>query len=341
RYRGLGLYYHGFASFLLKDYLAAGRSLNQLTPFTDPVYGTHARYLLARIHHLDDERAEAAGHYAGVVAEYAKQKQAAAEPLKRPDQLKNDPEEKARLEALVREVPPDHVARANFYLAVLQYEGGRFADALPRLAVFVQQHPTSPLAVEARLRQGFCQVQLRQFADAVRTLQPVAEKEPALADQARLWTGKAQAGAADPNNPNYAQALKPALDTLTAAAAKAQQLMATDPSAKGRRAEILLELGDTQQLAKQYKEAAATYGQILKEESLPQRAEEVVQRQATALHLAGDYAESDKVCALFQQKYPKSPLLPAVLFRHAENAYFASLAAEKNPNLPDRAEELA
>ena len=40
-----------------------------------------------------------------------------------------------------------------------------------------------------------------------------------------------------------------------------------------------------------------------------------MQRQATALHLAGDYAESDQVCAAFQQKFPKSPLLPDVLFR--------------------------
>src|SRR5262249_47434666 len=31
RYRGLGLYYHGFASFLREDYNAAGRSLNMLT----------------------------------------------------------------------------------------------------------------------------------------------------------------------------------------------------------------------------------------------------------------------------------------------------------------------
>src|SRR5262245_46613703 len=31
RYRGLGMYYHGFASFLLKDYRTAARSLGLLT----------------------------------------------------------------------------------------------------------------------------------------------------------------------------------------------------------------------------------------------------------------------------------------------------------------------
>src|SRR5438034_1376296 len=46
-YRDLALYFHGLASFLVKDYVTAGRSLNRLTPFHDPAYGTHARYLLA------------------------------------------------------------------------------------------------------------------------------------------------------------------------------------------------------------------------------------------------------------------------------------------------------
>ena len=100
-------------------------------------------------------------------------------------------------------------------------------------------------------------------------------------------------------------------------------------------------MADVQQLARQFKEAVNTYNQLLNEKALPEREEEMVQRQATALHLAGDYAESDRVCTAFRQKYPRSPLLPEILFRHAENAYFTALAAEKNPNLPDRASTLA
>src|SRR5262249_22149601 len=111
--------------------------------------------------------------------------------------------------------------------------------------------------------------------------------------------------------------------------------------AKVRRGEILAELADIQQLAKQYKEAAADYLQILNEKLLPQREEELTLSLATAYHLAGDYSKSDDVCVRFRDTFPKSVLLPAVLFRHAENAYFAMLQAEKMPNPQDRARETA
>jgi TolA-binding protein len=341
KYRGLGLYYHGSAAFLQKDYQTAGRSLGQLAPYDDPVHGTHARYLMARVHHAQDERAEASVDYEAVAADYAKQKAAAIEALKQPDKFKNDPDEKARLEALVKDPPPDHVARALFYLGTLQYEDGKFAEALTKLGEFVKQFPNSPLAAEAQLRQGFCQVQLKQFAEAPKILQPLADKYPNLADQALLWIAKAQVGAADPGNPQqHEQSLKAAVDTFRKAADKAQQLTNTDPEAKARKGDILLELGDAQQMLRQYKEAAATYNQFLNEKLLPARDEEALQRQAAALHLAGDYVESDKVCVRFAQTYPKSTLLPSVQFRAAENAYFTALAAEKNPNFPNKPTEL-
>jgi TolA-binding protein len=337
RSRVLGLYYQGFACFLLKDYLAAGRSLNLLTPFADPVFGTHARYLLARVHHAAGERAEAALHYEKVLADYEKQKQAANESLKQPDRFKNDPQEKTRLEQLVRGPAPDHVARATFFLGVMQYEDGKFGEAITQLNAFRQHAPQSPLAAEAQLRVGFCQVQLRQFAEAQKTLQPLVDKEPRLADQALLWIAKAQAGAADPaNRPAYEQALKSSLDTLRKAADRANQAANNDPAAKTRRSDILLEIADTQLTLGQAKEAVAVYNQILNDKLLSAREEEVMQHLVTALHQAGDYNEADKMCQRFQERFPKSVLLPAVLFRHAENAYFSAHAAAMLPNADDR-----
>ena len=45
--------------------LAAGRALGELAPFDNPAIGLHARYLLARTHHLANRRPEAAAQVSG------------------------------------------------------------------------------------------------------------------------------------------------------------------------------------------------------------------------------------------------------------------------------------
>lgn len=340
RYRPLGLYYHGFACFLLGELNNAGRSLSMLEPFNDPIFGTHARYLLARVHHLSDERAEAGNHYQAVLNDHAKQKAQGIEALKQPQQL--SPDDRARIEVLVKGPSPDHVARSTFYLGVLQYEAGRFADAQANFATFPKMYPDSPLLLDALLRQGFSQVQTKDFNGAIQALTVIVQKEPRLADQALLWIGKAQAGTGDPSKPEqYNQALGASLNTLKQAADRAQQMLSTDPDAKTRKGEILVELADTQQLLKQYKEAAATYDVVLNEKLLAPRDEELLLRRIVALQLAGDHPGCDQNVARFQQAFPKSPLMPAALFRFAENAYFQSLAAEKIPDVNARVKEVA
>jgi TolA-binding protein len=336
RYRTLGRYYHGYASLLLKDIVTAQKSLSLLAPFQDTAFGGHARYLLARAHHLADERTEAAAHYEGTIADYQKHKADAINLIKQVERFKNDPEERDRLVGLIRNPAPDHVLRAGMYLGILQYEAGKFGEALTRFQEFVKQAPQSPLRGPAELRIGFCQVQLKQYADAIKTLAPLVDRDPRMADQVLFWIGKAQAGAAP--NP---QALQAALNTLRQAAARAQALAGQDPEALARRAEILLELADQLQHALQYKEAVTLYTQLVNEKALPDRQEEQAQRLCSALHLAGDYAESDRACERFQQTYPQSTLLPAVLFAYAENSYFRIGAAEKIADAGQRTKELA
>jgi TolA-binding protein len=342
RYRSLALYHHGFASFLLGDRMAAGKSLNSLAPFTDPEFATHARYLLARTHHQTGERAEAQLHYEAVIAEHDKKKKDAAAALGNPEPLKNDPEEKRRLEQLANGPLPEHVARAHFFLAVLLYENERFAEALPRFQAYVQQFPTSPFATEAQLRQGFCQVQLRQWDEALKVLQPLVDKDARLNDQALFWIGKAQVGKADPANAAaFEQAISTAIPTFQRAADRSNQLVATDPSAKQRRGEALVEMADAWQRIKKYREATGIYTQVLNEKLLPlAREEEVATSLCAAWQLAPDYNQADQACLKFRDTYPKSPLLPAVLFRYAENAYFQALAAAKIADLPTRTKEV-
>lgn len=344
KYGKQGMYLHGFAAFQTQDYLVAGRSLAQLAPFDDPYHGLHARYLMGRVYQVTDQRAEAAQAFEAVLAGYEQAKKDAATALQRPDLIKV-PGERARLEGLVRNPPPDYVSASVFFSACLAYEAGKFGEAQTKFGDFVKAYPQSPQVPEAQLRIGFCQVQVKAFPEAIATLQPMLDKQPRLADQIQFWLGKAQAGAAaavtDPAKAaDRANGLTAAINTLKAAADKANAMAAADPEAKARRAEMLLEAADTQQLARQYKEAATTYEQILNEKTLPGRTEELTQRLIAALHLAGDYQHSDQVATQFLQQFPESALRVPVLFRLAENAYFVALAAEKRPDLPNRAVEL-
>jgi TolA-binding protein len=338
RYLSLGVYYHGFACFLLGEMLPAGKSLARHSVLGDEVFGTHARYLLARVHHLNakhNEREEARTHYQGVLDDHAAAKKTAQDRLRQPI----DATTRARLERLIKGPDPDHVARSTFFLAVLQYEDGRFGEALEHFKTFATRFPQAPLVPEAQLRQGFCEVQIKQHDNALKTLAPLADKHPVLADQALYWMAKAQAGKADPAKPDT---YKPAIETYRKAAEKAGQRAAAnppDPRAKGRRGEILADLAETQQLARQYRDAAATCNTVINEKLLPGREDEMLLALATALQLAGDHVESDKVCERFAKSFAGSTLLAAIQFRHAENAAFLTLAAEKLANPAERARE--
>jgi len=332
-FRPLGLYYHGFAAFLLNDIPAAGKSLNQLAPFDQP-YGPHAQYLMGRIHAIQGENAEAAAAFDGVLVAFARQKAHAIEALKQPDRFKNDPWEKSRLETLVKDPAPDYVAGATFYSACLNYEAGKFGEAMAKFLNLAKDFPASPLKDAAMLRAGFCMVQLKQFDEAGKILQPLVSN-PLLADQALFWLGKAQLGqalATEVTNPNLRnQRLTAALHTLQEAAKTAAR---GDADANARRAEMLLELADAYLVANQAKQAATLYDELIDTKLLPGKAEEVLQRAIEAHHLAGDAAASEARVTTFRQQFPNSPLLPLVLFRSAENAFVtAEQLAQKN-NLP-------
>ncbi|MFB3891472.1 MAG: tetratricopeptide repeat protein [Phycisphaerae bacterium] len=337
-YRPLMLYHLGYAAFGQKDYQAAGKALSQLAPFAQE-FGVHARYLLARSLQLGGDRAEAAVQYKAVAADYDARKKAAQESLKNPAALK--PEQKAAAEALANRPPPEHVARANFYLAAMQAEDGNCAEALAKLTALTQQKPDTALINEIKLRQGYCQLQLRKFPEATALFQPLVDN-PQLGDLACWWLARAQIGAANPAAPPaYEQALKTAVETLRRAADKTAELAKTDASLKVRRADILLEMADTQMQVKLYSEAAATYLLVQTENAAPDRVEQALQRQAAALHLAGLYTQSDELCRKFEKTYPKSTLLGVVAFREAENAFQIAAAAAAKPDLPNREQELA
>ena len=318
------LYYLGYARFAEKNYLEAGRLLSQLAPF-DQEFGVHTRYLLARTHHLARELPEAAALYKAVVAGYEKDKADAVKAMQDPRKLTSD--QRRRAEALISTPQPDYVTRASFYAALVAAESGQFPNAQAGFAAFVLKYPKNPLAGEAQLRQGYCHLLLRSYAEAIKVLDPLRSHKQ-LGDRATWWLARARVAGANPADaPKYAQTLKTAMAELTRAAQIANERARHDATARVVRGDIMIELADTQQLAGLYKEAAATYYRVLSERSSPDRDEEVTQRMATAQHLSGDYGRSNQTCDAFEKKYPKSTLLPNVWFRKAENACLAAVAA--------------
>jgi TolA-binding protein len=320
------LYYQGYTETLLGDRLAAGRAFGRLRPFTDPAFGSPAAYFLGRLHHQDEERAEATIHYQMVVSAFETLRTVAAEAQQDTAKLPADPEDRARIEAALKEAP-DHVGRAVFFLAAIEYEAGRAANAHQRVVDFAQRYPRTPLVAEARLLQGACEVQLGRAADAVATLQPLTGTGSRLRGPALFWLGKAQLGAADTDDPDAAAtALERATTTLRQAleiyAGPAPQAETAEHQA--RRGEILLALADVHERAGQFARAASLLGQLLDERLTPIPGDELLQRQITALNLAKDYAASEKLVTHFIQAYPRSLVIPEVHFRHAENCFFQS-----------------
>jgi tetratricopeptide (TPR) repeat protein len=312
RYRDLALYEHGQAGFLLGDLAAAGRALSLIRSFDDPLFGTHARWLLARVHEASGERREATLCYQAVLAGHAGQKKETAE-------------------------LPAHVGLAGLRLGVLLYGDGRFDDARSCFNDLLGQQPPRLLR-RAQVGLGASLVQLGQFGEALPVLQEVAENEPRLAGPALLWLGRAHAGIARSDDPDASkQALNDAIVSFRRAADAPAE---GDPGGRARRGTALVELAETMQLAGQEREAARLFAQVAEERLLPGREEELLQRQLTALHRAGDYEKSDELCRQFLRSYPRSVLAAEVLFRHAENAHFLLLAAERDSRRPDRAREI-
>jgi cellulose synthase operon protein C len=298
-YHVLALFYHGAACFQLGDDMAAGRSLDRLGPFDDADFGAAARCLLARLHERVGERAEALAQYEAVNAEVAERKKS----------------DKAKSKT------PDAVGQARFAAGVLHYENGQFDLARERFAEIADANPL------ARLYQGCCEVQLRQFAQAVETLSPLKDADTLYGAQALLWLGRAAAGGADPEDADASrESLQNALKLLDRAAVKFKAADATDHFALARRAEALRESAEIYERLGQYAKAADLYAQMRADRVAPARDEESLQREATARTLASDPAASEKLAVLFEQTYPRSVLAPEVILRRGENA---SLLADK------------
>ncbi len=301
-FRAPALVYYGAACFRLGDDMAAGRSLGALVSSADPAFAAAARLLLARVHERGDERAEALADYEAVLRDYADHKEG---------------------------LTPAAALRAGFAAGVLCYEAGRFEEAHTHFAELAATAPPAA-AADARLYQGCCEVQLRQFPQAVDTLSALKADGALAAAQGMLWLARAKAGAADPEDADaWRVSLQDALATFRKAEETFQAVTAGEDAAftRTRRGEAVREQAEVQERLGQFAEAADLYARLRADDLPPGKKEETGQRELTARTLAGDPAASEKLATTFEASFPQSVLAPEVHLRRGENAALLALKA--------------
>jgi len=341
RYRKLAHYHRGHAAYLLNDPATAFQDLAQLAPFNDPVIGLHARFLLARLHDQAEERPEAALHYEAVVTGFENDKKLAPERLRDPNQLKDNPEERVRLEMLLRNPRPEYVARAEMNLGYLAFADGRYNEAIARLTAFTKANPppTKDLLWNAQLHIGMSQVQAKQYVEAVKSLNGLLDKP--VGEAAHTWMARAYLLASDPKKGNtYQQDVATAIESFQVAI-KLIGKPANDAAAQ-RLAGLRQELADAYVLGKKPKEAIAILRDLVRKSAGLTR-EQLTIKLAAALASAGDFEESEGLCRLFEMTAPRSALLADVAYLSAQNALQQVQQAlkEKQPDVKRQQADVA
>jgi TolA-binding protein len=319
RWRETEAYVTGCAFFAAEDFISAGRALVLLAPFEQPLEGPHARYLLARIHHLAGELTEAAQQYEAVPVAFETQVKIAREMLKSNGApLSQNALERSRVETLLNEVPPDYVTDSVFHFGKLLYEEKKFTEALERFTRFVQRSPKNVRADEARYLAGVCVIQLGRYAEAIPMLQPLIP-HPRLGALARGWLGRAVLRGADPAQaPAYKQALDQAAEHFKQASAG----LAGRPESAAEAAELSFDLADTLRQAGRPADAASLYQKLIESG----RGEEARARLIMCLQLSGKSREVEESFRQFEKEYPHSSFMAEALFHFAECSFAAAQA---------------
>lgn len=294
-------YYLGCAAFAVESDITAGRALSRLAPFEASAYGPHARYLLARIHHRAGEYTEAFAQYEAVVPAYEKQVAAAKQALGAAK-----PEDKPRLEALVKGPPPDFLSESIFHAGVVLYEQKLFPEAVAKFALFAQKDKRPVWLEAARLRSGMSQARMGQYAEALKTLQPLQD-HATLARTARWWMSRATLALPEAKAADAAEHLRKALAA---------------PEVEGGPSNGAIEvaLGDALDRAGKAVEAVEVYKKLPGEDALA--------RLVGAHAGAKQYREAEEAAARFEKEFPGSVLLPDVLLRRADAAFAEAQAGK-------------
>jgi len=222
--------------------------------------------------------------------------------------------------ALVAQAPPTAQSQATSPAssaeAVLAFRdaanfqnNGAFELAIEEWQAFLKRHGKDPLAAKARHYLGVCQVQVKDFAAAERTLAELLKEQPQfeLREEALLQLATAQ----------YAQGLAGQAEAYRRAAATFGELLAAFPQSKHAddalfyQAEALYAQGDKAQAVRLYQQHRTRFAQS-------KRGAEVLYALGVAQEELGDAAAAGQTYAAFLSAYPQHPLAAEVKLRQAE-----------------------
>ena len=337
RYLPLAAYYHGFACFLLGDTFAAGKSLSRESVLADDGV-RHPRPLPARPRPPPQHQAERARGGPPRLQGRPRRPREGEEGRPREAAPGRQLQERPRGPGAPRTPRPRPRPRPR-------RRGRRSSSASsstrtassPRRSTTSRRspRPTRPRPwPEAQLRMGFCQVQLKQFDDAIKTLQPLADKEPALADQALLdRPGREEQGR--PAQARHVQAVP--RDVPQGRRARRSSGIAADPRARTAARPDPRRPG---------RDAAAGQGVPRRGQHLhadPQR-EAPARARGRDAPQPGDGATSSpattprprRSCDDFLQRHKAARCCPPSCSARRRTACFQAVAAEKLPNPADR-----
>ena len=339
KFRPLGLYYHGFACFLLNDIPAAAQVAESTRAVRSAV--RPARPLpdgpRSMPHRTRTPRPPPRSTPSS--PSYEEQKKPAVEALQaaRPVQERPVGEVAARGAC---EGPGAGLRRGRGVLRRVPELRGRQVRRGAAEVPGVRQGVRRVAAEGRRVRCGPASASCRRSSSTrpLKTLQPLAA-HPKLGDQAMYWLGKAQARQAAATDPEQRRRPQTGDSRPRSICSRTRHQGGPDGRAgrRGREGSPARDPARTRRHAadrEASREAAQIYDQILATRNCSRRRRRrrcSAPRPRTTSPATSPTSEAR--IASFKQQFPNSPLMPLVVFRSAENAFAKAeqLAKQNNP----------
>ncbi len=218
-------------------------------------------------------------------------------------------------------------AEALYRLGLIRFGNGNHTAAFRDFKELIEKHGAAACAPRARLYQGRCLLENKEFREAERIFLSFRETS-ACYTEARLWLVRSYIRRED-----YARAERSIEKVLNSKGTADNQL----------RAELFFELANARMEQGGFEDAAVSFGRAAQEAEGRRAkkdagnsvdnalAEEALHLETYCLHKAGRFKESLERCTEFLAKYRKSDKSGEIFFLRAENLFMGGRITEAEP----------